>query len=61
MAFHRLKRCSTNAGVLSCISTGVEMIERFYVDVEGRQMHYRRAGSGMPLLHHFGQDLKGNQ
>lgn len=26
------------------------MIERFYVDVDGRQMHYRRAGSGVPLI-----------
>lgn len=26
------------------------MIERFYVDVEDRQMHYRRCGSGAPLI-----------
>lgn len=26
------------------------MIERFYVDVKDRQMHYRRSGSGVPLI-----------
>lgn len=26
------------------------MIECFYVDVAGRQMHYRRSGSGVPLI-----------
>ena len=26
------------------------MVERFYADVDGRQMHYRRAGRGIPLI-----------